>query len=133
MAANDSNHVLVDWIALTIDCADVKALAEFYVAGLGAEIRHRSDDVTFLELQGLPINLREVGAYRPPTWPSSDVPMHTHFEIVVHDPDNAAARLHQFGARLADYQDPQDSNLIVMLDPAGHPFCLIRSSQARRF
>jgi hypothetical protein len=37
------------------------------------------------------------------------------------------------GASLAAHQDPDDPNLLVMLDPAGHPFCLIRSSAAGRY
>jgi hypothetical protein len=89
--------------------------------------------VIFLELLGLPINLREVAEYRAPTWPSPDVPLQTHFEIVVHDPDDAAARLQSLGARLVDHQDPQDPHLVVMRDPAGQPFCLIRDSHARRY
>lgn len=129
----DGDRVVVDWMALTIDCADVNALAEFYVAGLGAEFRHRSDGVIFLEFLGLPINLREVAEYRPPTWPSPDVPLQTHFEMVVHDPDSAAARLQELGARLADHQDPRDPHVVVMLDPAGQPFCLVRNSEAHRF
>jgi hypothetical protein len=49
------------------------------------------------------------------------------------DPDAAARELMQRGARLAEHQDDSDPHLVVLLDPAGHPFCLIRSSVARRF
>jgi Glyoxalase-like domain len=61
------------------------------------------------------------------------VPLHAHFEYVVQDPHAAAQHLLPLGASLATLQDPDDPDLVVMLDPAGHPFCLIRSSAAVRF
>jgi hypothetical protein len=45
-----------------------------------------------------------------------------HLEIQVDDLDEAVTYALGVGAELADYQ-PQDS-VRVMLDPAGHPFCL---------
>jgi catechol 2,3-dioxygenase-like lactoylglutathione lyase family enzyme len=123
---------LVKWIALTIDCADPNALADFYDEGIGAEVKSRTDDSAWVVLDGLPIVLRAVEGYRAPTWPSTDVPLQTHFELMVHDPDEAAARLAQHGARYAEHQDVDQPDLVVMIDPAGHPFCLIRSSKAQR-
>jgi hypothetical protein len=84
-------------------------------------------------LGGLLLNFRAVPDYRPPTWPSSEVPLHSHFEFVVDDPDAVAQQMLQLGGSLAQHQDPNDPNLVVLLDPARHPFCLIRSSAARRF
>jgi hypothetical protein len=51
----------------------------------------------------------------------------------VEDPHAAAQQLIPLGAREATHQDPDDPHLLVMLDPAGHPFCLIRSSAAERY
>jgi hypothetical protein len=76
--------------------------------------------------------LRAVEGYRPPTWPSPDVPLRWHFEIIVRDPDEAAEELVGHGATFATHQDPADPHFVVMLDPEGHPFCLIRSSRAHR-
>jgi catechol 2,3-dioxygenase-like lactoylglutathione lyase family enzyme len=129
--ANDPGPRLVEWIALTIDCSDLNALADFYVDGLGASIRHRSDDSAWVVLDNLPIVLRSVPDYRPPTWPSPEVPLQSHFEIVVRDPDEAVSELVQHGATEI-FRDPNDPHYIVMHDPAGQPFCLIRSSRARR-
>jgi hypothetical protein len=123
---------LVEWVALTIDCADPNTLADFYGFGLGAEVKQRDEDSAWVVLDGLPLVLQAVEGYRAPTWPSPEVPQQAHFEIVVHDPDEAAARLVEHGATYSDHQDPDDPHFIVMLDPAGHPFCLIRSSKAHR-
>ena len=48
-----------------------------------------------------------------------------HLDIEVDDLDAAAAAA--LGARVAEYQ-PRD-NIRVLLDPAGHPFCLCRDHQ----
>ena len=45
-----------------------------------------------------------------------------HFEIKVDDLDAAVAHAVELGARVAEHQ-PQP-RVRVMLDPAGHPFCL---------
>lgn len=70
--------------------------------------------------------------HRPTTWPSPEVPLQSHFEFMVADVEDAVGRLRALGATREDRQDPDDPNLVVMRDPAGHPFCLIRSSAARR-
>lgn len=62
--------------------------------------------------------------YVPPVWPSEAGSQHIteHLDIAVTDLDEAVAWATETGAKLADYQ-PQ-SDVRVMLDPAGHPFCL---------
>jgi hypothetical protein len=62
--------------------------------------------------------------YVPPVWPPVDgrQQMMTHLDVEVADLDAAVADASGMGARLADVQ-PQD-DVRVMLDPAGHPFCL---------
>jgi len=124
---------LVEWTALTIDCPEPAALAEFYAALLGGTITRSTPGGAFVDAAGQLLVFRAVSDYTPPTWPSPDVPMRFHFECVVEDPDTAAQELLPLGAKKAHHQDPDDPHLIVMLDPAGHPFCLIRSSAARRY
>jgi hypothetical protein len=48
--------------------------------------------------------------------------MQLHHEVEVSDLAEAVAHALELGATLADHQ-PQD-DVRVMLDPAGHPFCL---------
>jgi hypothetical protein len=48
--------------------------------------------------------------------------MSMHLDIEVDDLDAAVAYAVECGAELASFQ-PQD-DVRVMLDPAGHPFCL---------
>ena len=60
----------------------------------------------------------------PPVWPSIDGAQQTqtHLDIAVQDLELAVAWAQQAGATVADYQPQTDVR--VMLDPAGHPFCL---------
>lgn len=125
---------LVEWFAQTIDCDDAEAMARFYVGALGGRVTRRHENGgTSVEAGGLPFNFRVVADYRRPTWPSSEVPMQSHFELVVEDLDVARAAMVELGATVAVQPEPADPHLTVMLDPAGHPFCLIRSAAATRF
>jgi hypothetical protein len=75
------------------------------------------DGVAYLAIQ------REA-TYVRPVWPAADgaqqMMMHLDFEVV--DLDAAVAHALQLGAELPDFQPQEDVR--VMLDPAGHPFCL---------
>jgi catechol 2,3-dioxygenase-like lactoylglutathione lyase family enzyme len=123
----------VEWWAMTIDCLEPQVMADFYVALLGGRVTRRIDGEVNVEAGGMLLNFRATPGYRPPTWPSSEVPLHSHFDFVVEDPDAVAAQMVAMGGRYADHQDPDDPHFVVMLDPAGHPFCLLRSSVARPF
>jgi catechol 2,3-dioxygenase-like lactoylglutathione lyase family enzyme len=62
--------------------------------------------------------------YTPPVWPSraGAQAMMIHLDIEVDDLDAAVAWALRAGATVAEFQ-PQDG-VRVLLDPAGHPFCL---------
>ncbi len=62
--------------------------------------------------------------YVPPTWPAAlgEQQMMIHLDIEVDDLEAGVAWAIESGARLAAHQ-PQEG-VRVMLDPAGHPFCL---------
>ena len=61
------------------------------------------------------------------TWPEEPGAQRKmiHLDIKVEDLEAAAAFALACGARFAEYQGRDD--LRVMLDPAGHPFCLFLS------
>ncbi len=61
-------------------------------------------------------------------WPSrpGEQQLQTHLDIAVADVEEAVTWAEGAGARRAEYQ-PQD-HVRVMLDPAGHPFCLFLSA-----
>jgi catechol 2,3-dioxygenase-like lactoylglutathione lyase family enzyme len=118
-----------------LDAADPIALAEFYERLLGwtmvaregprpgypdadgwAKIRSPAGDMK--------IEFQWEAAYEPPVWPPAPghQQMMIHLDIGVDDLDAGVRWAVELGARVADHQ-PQD-DVRVMLDPAGHPFCL---------
>lgn len=70
------------------------------------------------------LNFEYEAHYEPPVWPSVAGKQHIteHLDIAVNDLDEAVAWAIGAGATLAGYQPQEDVR--VMLDPAGHPFCL---------
>ncbi len=109
-----------------MDCADAPAMAEFYGRLLGFEVTYRDWD--FIAMSdpggGAGLSFQEYRDYRPPVWPEKPDGQDKmiHLDISVDDLDAAVAHALACGARLAEYQGRED--LRVMLDPAGHPFCL---------
>lgn len=113
-------------IALTIDGADEQGLADFYAALAGSPVERvgPAGSTVSVRFGGLRLVFRQVDRYRAPTWPSDDMPMQMHLEVEVDDLGLACARLLELGATLPSYQPHRDDGLLVMLDPAGHPFCI---------
>ena len=118
-------------MTLTVDCSDAEALATFYSRLLGWEVTAR-DGVGWLQLRnpegGISLNIQAEEAYGSPVWPEQ--PGHQakmmHFEVLVNDLDAAVRQVFESGGSEAPHQpaDRDRTRLRVMLDPAGHPFCL---------
>lgn len=112
--------------ATVLDSPDPPALARFYQRLLGWPIG--SEDPTWVTLRpdggGAGLSFQLEPDHVPPVWPAaSDRPqMQAHLDIEVDDLEAAVAAAVEAGGRLADFQ-PQD-DVRVLLDPAGHPFCL---------
>ena len=120
--------------SVSLSAPDPRALADFYSRLLGAEITTATpphdgappeDGWAQLRLpEGLTLNFEFEREHVPPAWPSEPGAQQTqaHLDINVDDLAAAVARAEGVGARQADFQ-PQD-DVRVMIDPAGHPFCL---------
>lgn len=50
--------------------------------------------------------------------------MQIHFDFYADDLDEAEALLRRHGATTPEFQPHRGDGLVVMLDPAGHPFCI---------
>ncbi|MEU6251456.1 VOC family protein [Streptomyces sp. NPDC047043] len=115
-----------DWWGIVLEAPDPRALARFYSELLGWEIaKEDADGAAIAPPEGVAyIAFQYADGYVPPVWPAQEgaqrMTMHLDFEVV--DLQAAVAHALELGAREADHQ-PQE-NVTVMLDPAGHPFCL---------
>ena len=112
--------------ATVLDAPDANELAAFYQRLLGWEVRaQESDWVALAGPGGGPgLSFQTEARYRRPVWPAADgdLPMMSHLDIEVDDLAAGVEHALGAGAVLAEFQ-PQD-DVRVMLDPAGHPFCL---------
>lgn len=114
--------------SVVLDAPDVRALADFYERLLGWRVTTEQDDPTWRRLEpagggtGLAVQLEPL--FVPPVWPADTThqQMQLHLDLLVADRPAAAAHAEACGARLAPFQ-PQD-DVLVYLDPIGHPFCL---------
>jgi hypothetical protein len=108
---------------VSLDCAEPVPLAEFWAAMLGGEIKFAREGVVGVRTDWVWLAAIRVEDYRPPTWPESDVPKQIHLDLGVSDLVTAVSEAEKLGARQASFQ-PAPELRRVLLDPAGHPFCL---------
>ena len=113
---------------MVIDAPDAERLARFYSRLLGWSVARSDETWAVLDAQGTAyIAFQTSKEYVPPVWPPEDdeQQMMAHLDVGVTDVDAAVEDAVALGAVEADFQ-PQD-DVRVMLDPAGHPFCLYRT------
>jgi catechol 2,3-dioxygenase-like lactoylglutathione lyase family enzyme len=112
--------------ATVLGCPDPQALARFYQQLLGWPLG--TDDPEWATLRpggGSPgLSFQRETGHVPPSWPAGagEQQMQLHLDIAVEDLGASVASAVAAGAVEAEFQ-PQD-DVRVMLDPAGHPFCL---------
>jgi len=123
--------------SVTVGAPDPRELAAFYARLLGWTVT-ASDPARpgyppgdgWAQLrpppgnEGPTLNFEYEAQYTRPAWPSvaGQQNITQHLDIAVTDLDVSVAWALEQGATLAEYQ-PQD-DVRVLLDPAGHPFCL---------
>jgi len=121
----------ISWTTLTVDCSDAEVMGAFYSQLFGWEITAR-DDAGWLQLRnpqgGISLNVQAEESYEPPVWPEHPgrQAKMMHLEVLVDDLDAAVERVLELGGAEAQHQpaDRDRGRLRVMLDPAGHPFCV---------
>jgi hypothetical protein len=115
------------WWGVMLDAPDPRALAHFYARLLDWQVFNEDESgaaVAPSEDAGYYIGVQHESIYVRPVWPAApgQPQMSMHLDFEVEDLDTAVAHARSVGAELAEYQ-PQET-VRVMLDPAGHPFCL---------
>jgi Glyoxalase-like domain len=110
---------------VTLDCREPFQLATFYQQLGGGEIVFVDDHSTHLRIGSFHLGFQRDPDHRRPTWPAPDTPQQCHVDFTTRDLDAAEAAAVAAGAERASHQ-PDPSLFRVLLDPAGHPFCLSR-------
>ncbi|URN17301.1 MULTISPECIES: VOC family protein [Streptomyces] len=115
-------------LSVDFDCPNPIELARFYGEALDLPVIYSSDDFVLLGRDGSPgLGFIRVADYRRPTWPDPSQGKQAHMELGVDDLEAAHARMLALGATEPATQ-PHPEERRVLLDPAGHPFCLSTGS-----
>lgn len=112
---------------LCIDTADPPSLASFWQEALGWRRTHDTDNEVVLEP---PAGSPEDGVVpdllflRVPEEKAGKNRL--HLDLRPQDQDAEVERLESLGARRADVGQPSVTSWVVMADPAGNEFCVLR-------
>lgn len=109
--------------SIALDCADPGPLSRFWADLLGGQVAFSNDEFAAVKTDRMWLAATRVEQYVPPTWPEGPVPKQLHLDLAVDDLDEAEERAVSLGAVRAQTQ-PAPDRYVVLLDPAGHPFCL---------
>jgi predicted enzyme related to lactoylglutathione lyase len=115
--------------SLTVDSRDPRALARFWSEALDWPILFEADDEVLIA----PFDERRPGVF-PVLFNRNDDPKvvknRWHFDLAPTDQQAEVARLEGLGARRADIGQG-DVEWIVMADPEGNEFCVLKSLPAK--
>lgn len=127
-----------------LDATNCRELAEFYSEFLGLRYRDgdeppidgSSDTADWLVLVNSArqrvLAVNQVRELVRPTWPSDEVPkqMHQDFRVTsIEELHHQCQRALELGATvLLDRTEEHEEPLVVLADPAGHPFCILVSA-----
>lgn len=124
--ATQPHRPSLQFAGANMDCTDAEEMADFYCRLLGWEVTYRDSDYIAIRdpAGGAGLSFQEEAWYQPPVWPeqAGELTKMIHLDIKVDDLDTAVAHAVAAGARVAEHQPRTD--LRIMLDPAGHLFCL---------
>ena len=116
----------IDW--LTIDSEDPDKLADFWCRALGYEVTYRSEEGE---------TEREVAIESPDRkgWRILFVEVHDerkvknrlHLDLRPDDQEAEVSRLEELGAKRVDIGQSPEVTWVVMADPEGNEFCILRA------
>lgn len=134
----DEGPVVPTLDLIVLDCPDAMELATFYAKLLQWQIEEGSDPdwATLSPPRGgiTPENpdgeatlaFQRIEDYARPTWPGGKHPQQFHLDLSVSHIEAAEPRVLALGGSVHAEQPSASGSFRVYLDPAGHPFCLVR-------
>ncbi len=127
------------YLDLTVlDCPDVEALAEFYRAMLGWQLDFITDDLLYARIAspaGQRLLFQRNDRFERPLWPEQENAQQaqSHLDFIVRSQAELARQVERavaLGATQPKEQygyceDSATYDWLTLLDPVGHPFCLV--------
>jgi catechol 2,3-dioxygenase-like lactoylglutathione lyase family enzyme len=109
---------------LTVDCHDLEMLTAFWEKALGYERVFEDEYEVALGVPGGGEETVDVLLLRVPD--TKKVKNRLHLDLRPDDQDAEVARLEQLGATRTDIGQVGDESWVVMADPEGNEFCVLR-------
>jgi hypothetical protein len=107
-------------VGISLDCAETAPLAQFYVDLLDGQLLWQNENSAGVRVPGATLIAQRVTPYVRPVWPNASI---VHLDLSAGtDLANPVAKALGLGAVEVDPQP--DPRWRVLLDPAGHPFCI---------
>ncbi|WP_160680498.1 VOC family protein [Clostridium sp. C8-1-8] len=124
------DELKIKMYSFTVDCKDPRELAKFYGALLKWEVMSMGEEWACVYAPGTnqgtypSILFQQNHEYIQPVWPEKPEAQQqmAHLDLAVNDLEKAVQYAINCGATVAEEQFSSDWT--VMMDPAGHPFCL---------
>lgn len=111
---------------ITLDCADPGPVSTFWQQFLDWEQTYGDENYAMLQGPAHALGFGRVDGYEPPPWPNPNGSKQFHLDLAVADIPAAETRALELGA--VKPGDQPGETWVVLLDPAGHPFCLTDAS-----
>jgi len=105
-------------VGISLDCPDPRQLADFYLGLLGGRQLWATESSVGIEVPGAVLVAQQVEGFVRPDWPETAI---VHLDLTAENLVAAGDRAVALGATMPEQPDPRWR---VLLDPAGHPFCL---------
>lgn len=120
--ADDTTAAPVATLAMvTLDAPNAAILGEFYSSVLDWPIAYTDENYAMLTGPSHALGIGTIPDYQRPSWPD-DGHKQFHLDLAADDIQAAADRCVELGATRAEPQPGE--TWVVLLDPAGHPFCI---------
>lgn len=109
---------------VTVDCGDPQQEAQFWAALLGGEVTYADENYALAKVGDLRLGFGKVEGWKAPGWPNTSGTKQFHLDVSVEDPEASVEPVCALGATKPSHQPGE--GWVVLLDPAGHPFCLTK-------
>lgn len=121
--------------AIVLDSANSNELADFYAKLIGGVKVVQDEEWIILYDENekrLPFVFQELENYEPPVWPAESGKQQTqiHLDMYTENVEESVEYAIKCGAKLSKIQLEEDWK--VMLDPAGHPFCILPTTPPKK-
>jgi predicted enzyme related to lactoylglutathione lyase len=114
--------------SVCVDCEDADALATFWAQVLGWERIYEDDEeIDLAPPQGSPEHGLMPDLLFLPVPEGKAVKNRLHIDLRPDDRDAEVARIEGFGARRVDVGQGNDVSWVVLADPEGNEFCVLRA------